>query len=293
MRSLAILLRAIARWAPTFALLGPGPTGTAAESAPAAALPPPNPLAIRLSNYLEYDADAWTHPPSIGIRHVFMNIPAADQVEATRQKLSAHGLKAMVLRGDADLALETGVERLGEQLAICEKLGVKYLFLSVKRREVEKRVIYERLRRAGDIARQHGVTISLETHPDLGTNADVQRETMDAVHHPNVRVNFDTGNITFYNRGTDAATELRKIIAYVATVEIKDHNGEFESWHFPALGKGKVDIPAVLRLLREHRYAGPITIEIEGIRGQTRTRAEILGDLADSVAYLRTLGNFQ
>jgi inosose dehydratase len=108
-----------------------------------------------------------------------------------------------------------------------------------------------------------------------------------------VRVNFDTGNIHFYNRGTDAPTELGKIIDYVATVELKDHNGEYESWHFPALGRGRVDIPAVLRILRAHRYAGPITIEIEGVRGVARSQAEIEKDIADSVAYLRSLAAFE
>jgi L-ribulose-5-phosphate 3-epimerase len=270
--------------------------GACAQAAPALPTSTPdrtNVLACRLANYQEFAELAWTHLPSIGIRHVFLNAPPPDQIEATRKRLTEHGLTAVVLRGDADLSLDSGLNRLAEQLATCETMGVRYLFLSVKRREVGKPIIYERLRRAGDLARNHGVIIALETHPDLGTNGDVQRETMRQVNHPNVRINFDTGNIHFYNRGTDAPTELRKIIDYVATVEVKDHNGEFESWHFPALGKGLVDFPAVLQVLREHHYRGPITIEIEGVRGLERTREEILRDVADSAAYLRSLGSFK
>ena len=254
---------------------------------------PPNVLACRLANYQEFEEVAWTHLPSVGIRHVFMNVPPPDQVEATRKRLAEHGLTAVVLRGDADLSLPTGVDRLAEQLATCEKLGVRFLFLSVKRRDVNKEVIYERLRQGGDLARKHGVTIALETHPDLGTNGDVQLETMKQVHHSNVRVNFDTGNIHYYNRGTDAPTELRKIMDYVATVEVKDHNGEFETWSFPALGRGVVDFPAVLAILREHHYAGPVTLEIEGIKGIRRSQQEIEKDIADSVAYLRSLAEFK
>jgi sugar phosphate isomerase/epimerase len=254
---------------------------------------PPSALACRLANYQEFAELAWTHLPSIGIRHVFLNAPPPDQIEATRKRLKEHGLTAVVLRGDADLSLASGLDRLAEQLATCETMGVRYLFLSVKRREVDKPVIYERLRKAGDLARKHGVVIALETHPDLGTNGDVQRETMRQVNHPNVRINFDTGNIHFYNRGTDAPTELRKIIDYVATVEVKDHNGEFESWHFPALGKGVVNFPAVLQLLREHGYRGPITLEIEGVQGVPRNREDVLRDIEDSMAYLRSLGSFQ
>ena len=102
----------------------------------------------------------------------------------------------------------------------------------------------DRLRQAGDVARKHGVTISLETHPDLGTNARTHLEPMKTIHHPNVRVNFDTGNITFYNRGTDAVTELKQIVDYVATVEVKDHSGQYMTWNFPALGKGPSISPA-------------------------------------------------
>jgi sugar phosphate isomerase/epimerase/dienelactone hydrolase len=254
---------------------------------------PPNVLACRLANYQEFEEAAWTHLPSIGIRHVFMSVPAPDQVEATRKRLAEHGLTVVVFRGDADLSLRSGVDRLAEQLATCERMGVRFLFLSVKRCDVDQQVIYERLRRAGDLARKHGVIIALETHPDLGTNGDVQRETMRQVNHPNVRVNFDTGNIHYYNRGTDAPTELSKIVDYVATVELKDHHGEFETWNFPALGLGVVDFPAVLAILREHKYTGPMTLEIEGIKGIRRSQQEIEKDIADSAAYLRSLGKFK
>lgn len=250
-------------------------------------------LACRLSNYLEYQESAYTHLPALGIGHVFIHVPPAEQAETIQKQLARHGLKPVVMRGDADLSTETGLGRLAEQLRTCQKMEVKYLFLSVKRREATEQVIYERLRQAGEIAKQHGVIITLETHPEFGTNGDVQLKTMRRVNHPNVRINFDTGNIHYYNRGTDAPTELRKIIDYVATVEVKDHNGEFESWHFPALGRGKVNLAEVLRILREHGYAGPVTMEIEGIQGVRRNRREVEQDIADSAAYLRSLGKFK
>ncbi|MBN1461681.1 MAG: sugar phosphate isomerase/epimerase [Armatimonadetes bacterium] len=247
-------------------------------------------LACRLANYGAFEEEAWTHLPTIGVKYVFMNAPAADQAEAVKKRLAEHGLTAVVLRGSADLSKPSGVDELAAQLAVCEELGVKYLFLSPKRNGAEKEVIYERLRQAGDHARRHGVTIALETHPDLGTNGDVHLQTMQAVNHPKIRVNFDTANIHYYNKGTDAPTELKKIIDYVATVEVKDHNGQFETWNFPALGKGVVDIPAVLRLLREHGYRGPITMEIEGIKGVDRDLPAIKKDIEESTAYMRSLG---
>ncbi len=255
--------------------------------------PPVLRLAVRLMSYGDYQDAAWTHLPSIGVKYVFMQTPGPDQVDAIASKLTANKLEALVLRGSAELSKESFVEDLKAQLDTCQKMGVHYMFLSAKRGEVSKEVAYERLRAAGDEARARDLVIALETHPDLGTNGDVQLETMKAIDHPNVRVNFDTGNITYYNENTTALDELKKSIAYVATFELKDHMGGLESWDFPMLGKGKVDFGAILATLRENKYAGPVTIEFEGTKGVTLTQEQTLQAIADSVAYARTLADFE
>jgi sugar phosphate isomerase/epimerase len=252
---------------------------------------PVNALACRLANYGQFQDTAWTHLPEIGIKHVFMDVPSPDEVEDTKRKLARYGLTAVVLRGHTDLSKPSSVNELAVQLETCEKMGVKYMFLSPKHTGVSKEVAYERLRHAGDIARKHGVTISLETHPDLGTNGDTHLETMKQINHPNVRVNFDTGNITFYSKNADAATELKKVIDYVATVELKEHNGQYRKWNFPTFGKGVVNFPSVLRILKEHNYRGPITLEIEGIQGIPWDETQTKKAIADSVAYVRKLGS--
>jgi inosose dehydratase len=172
-------------------------------------------------------------------------------------------------------------------------MGVKHLFLSPQHPGVSREDACQRLRRAGDLAGKYGVTLVLETHPDLGTNGDVHLESMQRINHPHVRVNFDTGNIHFYNENRSAPAELLKIIDYAATVELKDHRGKCGQWNFPALGQGVVDIPGVLRILREHGFSGPITMEIEGIRGVRLSEEQVKKNLADSAAYLRSLGTFQ
>lgn len=243
-------------------------------------------------SYGKYQEAAWTHLPQIGVHYIFMPAPAPGEVDATRQKLKSHGLTPLVFRGSADLSKDTFVAELTPQLATCERMGVKYLFLSAKRGDAPKETAYARLRAAGEAARKYGVIIALETHPDLGTNGTVQVETMKAVHHPNIRVNFDTGNITFYNKDTTAVKELKKSIGCVATLELKDHSGAHETWEFPVLGGGSVDFPGVVALLREHGYAGPVTLEFEGTKGVELTQEQTLQAIADSVAYARSIGSF-
>ena len=60
----------------------------------------------------------------------------------------------------------------------------------------------------------------------------------------------------------------------------------------PALGKGSVDIPGALAVLKQHGYKGPITLEIEGVEGVERSEAQIKQDIADSEKYIRSLGKF-
>jgi inosose dehydratase len=251
------------------------------------------PLACRLASYGKFQDTAWTHLPAIGVRYVFLSVPQPGDVDAVQRRLDEHHLRPLVMRGQADLGQPDSVAVLAIQLATCERMGVRYLFLSPRHSGVGKEVACERLRRAGEIARRHGVTIALESHPDLGTNADAHRETMRRINHPNVRVNFDTGNITYYNRNADVAAELAKVIDFVATVELKDHSGRYMTWDFPPLGQGKIDFAAVLRVLRDHGYTGPITIEVEGVAGESWDEARTKQAIADSVAFLRRLGGFK
>ncbi len=253
----------------------------------------PWPLAVRIMSYGKYQDSAWAHLKEIGVRYIFLAVPAPADVEATQAKLKEFGLTAIVLRGNTDLAKEGCVEELAGQLAICQKMGVKFMFLSAKLNGADKGVVLERLRKAGDIAQHLGIAITLETHPELGTNGDVQLETMKALNHTNVRVNFDTANITYYNKNTDAVTELKKSIDFVGTMEFKDHTGEFETWNFPVLGKGRVNFPEIVKIMKEHHYAGPVTLEFEGVKGVELSEADTKQAIAESVAYVRALGVFK
>ncbi|MCX5769753.1 MAG: sugar phosphate isomerase/epimerase [Candidatus Hydrogenedentes bacterium] len=252
----------------------------------------PWPLGVRIMSYGKYQDGAWAHLQKIGVKHVFISVPTAEEADGVMAKLKQYGLDTPVVRGQADLSNDAFADELEPQLAVAEKLGEKYMFLSAKRGESPKEDAYRRLREAGVMAEEYGVVITMETHPDLGMNGDVQVETMKAVNHPNVGVNFDTGNITFYNKGTTAANELKKSIEYVRTVEFKDHSGVPEGWDFPVLGTGKTDFKSVAAVLKEHGYAGPVTIEFEGTKGVEFTEEQTLKAIADSVAYVRSLGSF-
>ncbi len=113
---------------------------------------------------------------------------------------------------------------------------------------------------------------------------------MEHVAHPNVRVNWDTANVHYYNEGIDEIAELRKTLEFVGGVHLKDTNGGFHAWHFPVLGQGVVDYVAVFRILNEAGFHGPFTLELEGIEGVELDEEGSKAQVADSVAYLRRIG---
>lgn len=251
---------------------------------------PNNPISCRRASYGEFEDEAYAHIASLRVPNVEIPVPPPDLIESTQAELKRYGLNALTLHGDCDPREADCAEQVRGQLPALKQLGVKYLFVSARADDTPKQTAYDRLRAAGDVAAEAGVTIVIETHPDLFTNGDVSLETMQAVDHPHVRVNYDTANVYFYNHDVNAVDELKKVLPYVAAVHLKDTNGKYRDWCFPALGRGIVDFPAVFQALDDFGYTGPYTMEIEGIEGEHRTADLIKNRIAESVQYLKQLG---
>jgi len=158
----------------------------------------------------------------------------------------------------------------------------------------ERQTIIAHLRRLGDTAGECGVTLALETHKGPTQNAAAMLALMNAVDHSQVRLNFDTGNIAYYNQGADACDELEKVKHLVRNVHLKDNRGGYEEWYFPAVGDGgAVDFKRVRQILDDVGFAGPYTIEIEGIGGEAEPGVDERHErVRRSVAHLRACGYF-
>ncbi len=158
----------------------------------------------------------------------------------------------------------------------------------------ERRVVVGHLKRLGDLADEVGIDLTLETHKGPTQNARAMLALMAEVDHPRVRLNFDTGNIAYYNQGADPVAELEQVKHLVRSVHLKDNRGGFEDWYFPAIGDGgAVDFRRIREILDGEGFAGPYTIEIEGIGGEPEPGPEArLDRVARSVRHLRSCGYF-
>lgn len=269
-----------------------------------------SPLACRTATYKELEPQVLERLAGLGVHAIETRVPPPGAAAALRGRLDRLGLRAVTLHADCPVSQPDLAERISAAMPAFEELGARYLLAATKSEGVPLPVVHNRLRAAGDAAARHGVTIIVETHPDLATNAKIAVRTMLGVGHPHVRINFDTANVYFYNtpeeriallreyghRAPEAAepgdygvAELRAVLKYVGGLHLKDTDGGYRHWYFPAFGRGIVDFSRTLALLNEHGFDGPLTIEIEGIEGEEKSPALAFERLAESVAHLRRL----
>jgi sugar phosphate isomerase/epimerase len=249
-----------------------------------------NIISCRPMSYGKYQDKAYEHMAKIGIRYVELPMPEPQDIGNIRKELDKHGLSLASLEAPCNLQSKNVSEEFKLPIKVAEELNAKRIFVSVHAGELTKKTAYEKLRGLGNLAAAKGLIVVLETHPDLVTNGDVALKTIKSVDHPNVRINFDTANIYYYNEGVDGVEEMKKILDYIEGVHLKDTNGKPRTWHFPALGEGIVNFSKVRELLNNRSFYGPFTIEIEGIEGESLTLEQTLERMEKSVKHLRKCG---
>ena len=102
--------------------------------------------------------------------------------------------------------------------------------------------------------------IALALEPHMGNTlerpADFQ-SVLDAVPDPRVGICIDTGH--FHGVGVDTIAAIRHFARRIKSVHLKDHLGKVSV----GIGRGEIDLTAVIRVLREIKYTGDLTVELE------------------------------
>ena len=239
-----------------------------------------------MKNVLSSRTGSYDVLQKLGVKGVEIGPPKPEDVDSLKAELSKHDLAALSIGGNLDLVKEDGIDKFDTLLNGAVNMGAKIIFVSAHASEdIPREITYERLRKIGDKAAAHGVTVCMETHPILCHNGDEALKTMKGVDHPNIRLNFDTANIYYYNENIDTVVELKKVAKYVGAVHLKDTDGKPRSFNFPPLGEGIVDFPEVFRILNEIGFHGPFTFELESTKGE-----EMASALEKSVNHLRENG---
>ena len=215
---------------------------------------------------------------------------------AFRDHLAKHRVKVSGCNvGGADIRTEEGVALTERRIQFAARwFGVNTAVSGAGQPAdaAERRTIVENLRRIGDTAGSLGITVALETHKGPTQNASAMLALMEEVDHPYIRLNFDTGNIAYYNDGANPVDELEQVKHLVRNVHLKDNRGRVEDWYFPALGDGgAVDFMRIREILDGVGFTGPYTIELEGIGGEPEPGLdERQARIVRSVQHLRSCG---
>lgn len=131
-----------------------------------------------------------------------------------------------------------------------------------------------------------GVTAALHQH--TGTCIETRDEVyaiLDAVDTRAVKFGPDVGQLK--KGGSDPVQVVKDYLPLIRHVHLKDWNGGPDWAEYCPLGRGKVDVPAVLTLLEQQPQLKIVMVELDPSRNPPMTPLETA---AASKAYLKSLG---
>ncbi|SHH60360.1 sugar phosphate isomerase/epimerase family protein [Clostridium grantii] len=166
----------------------------------------------------------------------------------------------------------TGVEEnhLFTQLEIAKKLESPILRTYIgfdpmgenvdPKKEVENAILV--LNKVKEKAAEYNIKIAIENHCDLTTDELV--ELVKEINSPYVGVCVDLGNFMIHLE--DPVVSVKKLAPYIFSTHFKDYAFSMENWGFKsfgvALGKGVIDLEAVLNILIEDSKLDKIMLEL-------------------------------
>lgn len=210
-----------------------------------------------------------------------------------QRKLHNLGLIPVSLSGHSDLTTKAGLEDGILALDLCERLGIDLMNTAVGGHssvDESEEAFFAHIGALADAAAQRGIMLGIEIHGDLTSSGRKAIPIIDKIGRDNVRINYDTANIEFYDNGTKAVDDLPATVPYLVHLHAKDHIGGARVWNFPAPGEGEIDWVKVLGILDQGGYAGPISVEIEFAEGPWPPLAEVNRAMKSAYRHLSGLG---
>jgi sugar phosphate isomerase/epimerase len=120
------------------------------------------------------------------------------------------------------------------------------------------------LRESVKIAEDNGVVLAIENHIDY-TSEEIE-QILERVGSEALKVNFDTGNTL--RMMEDPVAAARRLGTYTVATHTKDVDAcrhvRPEEWYFFSsvpVGTGLIDMPGVVRALKDSGYEGVLAVE--------------------------------
>ncbi|RIX60579.1 sugar phosphate isomerase/epimerase [Paenibacillus nanensis] len=187
------------------------------------------------------------------------------------------------LEGDA---YKQEVERVKREVDACAALGITRMRhdvasskdLSIGNFLSELPRLAEACREIADYAKTFGITTSVENHGYFIQHSDRVQALVNAVDRDNFRTTLDVGNFLCVDE--NPASAVANNVKLASMVHVKDfytrpsYRNPGEGWFKSSsgnylrgaiVGQGDINMPHVLRIIKESGYDGYISIEFEGM----------------------------
>jgi sugar phosphate isomerase/epimerase len=145
----------------------------------------------------------------------------------------------------------------------------------------DRKPFLDTLAQVSRLAADKGVTVAFETGQET---ADLLRRTLDELRCPNLKVNFDPGNMLLYDKG-EPLRAVEVLGPDIRSVHVKDANRPTTPGQWGEevpLGRGQVNIRTFVQALKRFGYRGALCVERE-----VGDQEQRLADVAHGIRYLR------
>lgn len=215
-------------------------------------------------------------------------------IDAVRDRCETLGFARVWAWGHPH-GLRSGTDRaalddLIAHIAIAERIGAKVMRICCGGRRsrpsswpAHRAAILPMLERAVAAAEEQGIVLAIENHIDF--LADELVEVIETIGSPHLGVCLDTGNNLRILE--DPMVAARKLVPYARATHIKDvaaRTGdphEFSFWPSVPLGRGLIDIGAIVGWLRGAGYDGLLALEIDFLHPDYRDIEFAIGESLD------------
>lgn len=127
------------------------------------------------------------------------------------------------------------------------------------------RVFFDEVAQVMDYAAERNLELMLKPHTGLSATGKECVASAEKVNHPNFRIWYDPGNVSFYE-GVRPEGDIVQVAKYMSGMCVKDHKGARAEANFPTPGDGDVDWVRIFSTLKDSGFDGPCIVETVGAK---------------------------
>ena len=191
-----------------------------------------------------------------------------EQIASFKEKLQQNGIVGYAV---GPIYMKTTAE-VDQAFEYAQRVGVK-LIVGVPN--------YELLPYVDQKVKQYDFKVAIHLHgPDIKIYPDA-KDVWDHVKDldPRIGMCFDVGHDT--RNGNDAVNDLKKYHSRIFDIHLKDVTGNTKLGYSVEVGRGIIDFPSFVKMLRKVKYAGSVSLEHE------RNMNDPFMGIAESIGYFR------